>query len=314
MSAGINNKRKQPKKRASATGSVVARSAKGPRDPEAAERRRKLKQEQQRSATRPTGQRHSSANHSNGVNAGRRADSSRRTDAGGRADASRRSSVNAIRKNTAKAAWLPKLLLGLLLALVVIVIAIFIAKQIGGADDITQSRLTLNADGSLVMEEVAYFDKYDDTSDLKDYTKALVDDYNVGHGQERISIEKLNVKKDRAYLKTVYKDYVDYADFTGYWTTAATLPEAREMGYDFFAVFNEVNEDASLGNQVDAKEFLSNDTLKVFILKENVEIKVPGSIKYVSDGNVQIIDANTVAVEPIEDVQEATHLVYVIYE
>ena len=65
---------------------------------------------------------------------------------------------------------------------------------------------------------------------------------------------------------------------------------------------------------VSADEVLKEDDLKVFIVKENSDIVVPGKVVYVSAQGTGVSAKDTVTVEPKENDTDESILVYVLYK
>lgn len=204
------------------------------------------------------------------------------------------------------------ILLALLALIVVLVIKLVgFAFNSGRAAD--TSTLTFTEDGQVIFEEITDFDT--DTyskSDLKSYTKDLIESYNETYGEEAITLNKLSVKGDKAYIKTTYKDAECYSAFTSYDTYNASYEQAIETGYDFKILFSSVTE-GTLGEP----ELLDTDTVfagaQVAVVNENITVNVPGDISYVSNANIEVIDSDSITISQSDDNEDATDLVFIIY-
>ena len=53
--------------------------------------------------------------------------------------------------------------------------------------------------------------------------------------------------------------------------------------------------------------------MQVAIIKENVTVVVPGTITYISNANVDLVEADTVTISQADGNEDASDLVYVIY-
>lgn len=210
-----------------------------------------------------------------------------------------------------------RIIFGTGLAVVAALIILLVVKLVGfvlnagGSSD--TSTLTFKEDGQVVFEEITEFDT--DTyskAELKSYTKDLIASFNETYGDEAITLNKLSVRGDKAYIKTTYKDAECYSSFTSYDTANSTYEQAIEAGYDFNTLFSSVN-DGTLGEP----QLVNADTTfagaNVAIVNENVTVKVPGTITYVSNASTELSGEDTVTISQADDNEDATDLVFIIY-
>ena len=202
----------------------------------------------------------------------------------------------------------------LVLALIIVIIVKLFGLIFGGSSAADVTTLTFKDNGSVVFEEVMDFntDTYS-KSELKSYTKDLIDSFNETYGGKAITLEALSVKGEKAYIKTSYKSAEAYEAFTSYETFESTYDKAIEAGYDFGDQFKAVSEDGSLGEAqvVDAAKTFADS--HVVIVSENVKVVVPGNITYVSNADVEITDVDSVVISQKDGNEDATDLVYIIY-
>lgn len=200
-----------------------------------------------------------------------------------------------------------------LLALLIALIAKFAAAAIatGGAAD--RSTITFAKDGQVVFEEVTDFDT--DTyskAEFKKYTHDLVKNFNESYGEKSVSLKRITYRKGQVYIKTTYKDADCYAAFSSYTTYNGSYEGAVSAGYDFADTFSIVAEGAKASGQaIDAESSFAGS--KVAIVKENVNVVVPGEITYVSSGSTEIVNDHTVSISQADGNNDATDLVYIVY-
>lgn len=202
----------------------------------------------------------------------------------------------------------------LVLILIIFIVVKLISAIAGGSKETAEvSTLTFTAAGQVVFEEITDFDEeVYDKSDLKDYTEGLIESYNETDGSEAIVLDKFSVKDDTAYMKTTYADADTYTAFTSYIAYCDTVENAAEAGYDFADTFDEVV-DGTKGATTDYDSASDFSGLSVAILKQNVVVKVPGDIVYVSDRSTSIEAADTVSITPADGNEDAADLVYIIF-
>ena len=200
---------------------------------------------------------------------------------------------------------------------VIVLIIFFITKLIGfilgSGKSADTSTLTLLDDGQILFEEVVDFDT--DTyskSELKTYTKELIDSFNETYGSDVISLDKPSVKGDKAYIKTTYKDADCYSSFTSYEVYSASYEDATAAGYEFGQLYSAVNEDSlAEASVVNADTAFAGS--QVLVVNENITVVVPGTITYVSNADVSLDASNTVTISQADGNEDATDLVYIIY-
>ena len=211
-----------------------------------------------------------------------------------------------------------RIILGACLALILALIIFLVVKVFGFVFNLGKSAdtstLTIKEDGSVVFEEVTDFDEsVYSKSDLKAYTKDLISSFNEKNGKNAVSLDKLSVKGDVAYIKTTYKDAACYSSFTSYETYAGSYEDAVSAGYDFATLYSQVADDALLeADTVDADSVFAGS--QVVVVNENVTVNVPGTITYVSTANVELIDSDTLAISQADGNEDASDMVFIIYK
>ncbi|WP_143002006.1 MULTISPECIES: hypothetical protein [unclassified Pseudobutyrivibrio] len=200
-------------------------------------------------------------------------------------------------------------LLALLVTLVVKFGGALIAS--GGAAD--KSTITFTQDGQVVFEEVTDFDTQTySKAEFKKYTQNLIKDFNESYGSKSISLKRITFRKGQVYVKTTYKDAECYAAFSSYSTYNGSYEGAVTAGYDFNETFSIVDGTSkATGQTMDADSTFAGS--KVAIVKENVNVVVPGKITYVSDTSTEVLDDHTVGISQADGNNDATDLVYIVY-
>ncbi|QFJ53627.1 hypothetical protein [Pseudobutyrivibrio xylanivorans] len=200
-----------------------------------------------------------------------------------------------------------------LFALVVFLIVKLAGMFVGSGTMADTSTLTVEKDGQIVFEEVADFDAETySKADLKTYTKDLIASFNDTYGSKAITLDRFRVTADKAYIKTTYVDADAYSAFTSYQTFNGTYEEAAAAGYDFEELFCITENDTKgIGTTVDASETFPG--FHVAIVNENVTVKVPGQIYYISEPSTEMVDANTVSIKQADGNEDVTDTVYILY-
>ncbi len=166
----------------------------------------------------------------------------------------------------------------------------------GSKLDVEESTVYVDKDGSVISVDIESFEKdYYDESELKDYVKEEVEDYTSENGKKSVSLEDVSVDDSTATLKLKYASADDYTNFNGIELYTGTVVKAMAAGYDFNVDFVSVR-DGSVTGTATRDEILENDDYKVAIIKANTDVKVDGTILYVSSENVKVTAKDTVSI------------------
>ncbi|MCR4695321.1 MAG: hypothetical protein K5773_08390 [Pseudobutyrivibrio sp.] len=205
------------------------------------------------------------------------------------------------------------LIILLVLLLVVLGARALLSGLFAGGEAAEVTTITLAEDGKVTLEEITDFDTEEyDKSALKEDSKELVESFNETYGKDAITIDKLKVGDGKAYMKTSYQDCDTYTAFTSYGLYADTVENAAQAGYDFNEIFTAVV-DGQKGAVVDYDSPGDFAGMNVLCIEENVQVKVPGIISYVSGASTEIVDDSTVSISPVDGNTDAAELVYIVY-
>lgn len=192
------------------------------------------------------------------------------------------------------------------------------AAMLAGCDeklDVNKNTIALQRGGKVLEAAVEDFSQeYYDAEELESYIQKTVDDYTADHGKNSVSVTESRVEDKKAYLTLKYEDVEIFSDFTGIECFSGSIVQAQTEGYAFDTDFYAVEDGAVSKETVSADEVLKEDDLKVFIVKENSDIVVPGKVVYVSAQGTGVSAKDTVTVEPKENDTDESILVYVLYK
>ena len=192
------------------------------------------------------------------------------------------------------------------------------AAMLAGCDeklDVNKNTIALQRGGKVLEAAVEDFSQdYYDAEELESYIQKTVDDYTADHGKNSVSVTESRVEDKKAYLTLKYEDVETFSDFTGIECFSGSIVQAQTEGYAFDTDFYAVEDGAVSKETVSADEVLKEDDLKVFIVKENSDIVVPGKVVYVSAQGTGVSAKDTVTVEPKENDTDESILVYVLYK
>ena len=177
----------------------------------------------------------------------------------------------------------------LFLILVLTVVGYFIAKDLyqkwEARFDSNTSVVFLQEDGSVVSNDVIYFDTniYNQT-ELGLFIEETIRTYNQEHGEGAVVKNSLTIENNVASLILVYKDADTYEDFSGIELFMGSVTEAVAAGYDFGGKFAKIVDGKAV--ECTKSDFVGDTELKVAIIKANTKIQIEGEILYISAENV----------------------------
>lgn len=178
--------------------------------------------------------------------------------------------------------------------------------------DVDTSTVFIEKKGKIVSVDVEHLDKdYYDTEELREYITEHVDDYTKENG-DTVEETSFDVKDGIAKLTMEYDSYEDYARFNGVELYCGTVVQAQAEGYEFDTEFCRV-EDAGKKETADKADVLAEDDNKIVIIKANVDVKVPGTVVYVSAPDTDVMSEDVVSIVG-EGANEEAPLTYIIYK
>ena len=160
-----------------------------------------------------------------------------------------------------------------------VLIGISMLAGCGKSLDADTDTVYVQKNGTVLSVDVETLDKdYYDETELKDYVTDVVSTYTGEHGKSAVKLENLSVKDGTATLKMKYKTPEDYTGFNGIELYEGKVVKALAAGYDF------------------KTDFVSVEDGKVVIIKANRDVKVDGTICYVSSENVKLTGTDSVSI------------------
>lgn len=169
--------------------------------------------------------------------------------------------------------------------------------------------------GAVIGAAISDFDKdYYDEEELKAFVEEKVQNYQEEHGKKSVKIDEFFVEEGVAKLYMKYAGCEEYQDFNDVTLFSGTVPQALAAGFDFNTGFTEVKDGKAAGN-VENKTVVDTD-YKVVILSEKVDVKVDGTIQYMSSDYTTVKAKDTVSIQLPEEVEdgEELSLVYIVYK
>ena len=157
--------------------------------------------------------------------------------------------------------------------------AVLLLTGCGGIEKMTETTVTVDDSGT--VEELLLEDFSDETykeKELAAQINELVEAYNKEAGSEAVSVKSMQVKDKKAKVQLEYQSVADYRGFNQIDFFAGTVKEAQEEGYTFASDFTDAEgKDVSRAGMPDGCE-----KQQVIIIREPMQVLVPGTIQYVS--------------------------------
>ena len=200
--------------------------------------------------------------------------------------------------------------------LLVTALALSFLTACGGKLKVDENTVYVNKKGKVTGATVESFDKeYYDEKELETYINQRVEAYTADHDKKSVKVDGFSVADGIAKLNIVYAGYKDYAAFNEVEMFVGTIPQAMAAGYDFKDDFRAV-ENGEITGSADRDTVIDDGDLKVVILNEKVNVKVQGTVRYVSARYTSLTAKDTVAIKLPEDAQDGEELalIYIIYK
>lgn len=192
--------------------------------------------------------------------------------------------------------------------------AVLLLTGCGGIEKMTETTVTVDDSGT--VEELLLEDFSDETykeKELAAQINELVEAYNKEAGSEAVSVKSMQVKDKKAKVQLEYQFVADYRGFNQIDFFAGTVKEAQEEGYTFASDFTDAEgKDVSRAGMPDGCE-----KQQVIIIREPMQVLVPGMIQYVSK-NMKVVNKSQARLSADEGTDDESHVTtqaygYVIY-
>ncbi len=152
-----------------------------------------------------------------------------------------------------------------------------------------QTGISVLKDGSIISVVKENLDKsYYDQTELETMIYEAVAAYDESTGGDWIEVDEYEVENGAATLKMTYDTAADYRDFNQMKLYTGDLAGTQNTEYQLQGTFFEVDGGALTGQSADASAILSGQNYNVVALEEEILVKVPGDIVFVSS-NVELL-------------------------
>lgn len=186
-----------------------------------------------------------------------------------------------------------------------ILLSVFLLSGCGSAFKPSASSLYIQKNGSLKEGIVESFEKdYYSKEEFASMVNREVSTYNANYGEDRISVERLEVEDGTMYLTLQYADDETYAGYHEVFCLIGTVEEALGEGLSFDMVFKDSDYE-----EYTAEEATADRKRSVAVLQEEGLVQLEKPVKYVSN-NVEILSSHLVQVMELGDSEEYAYIIY----
>ena len=200
--------------------------------------------------------------------------------------------------------------------LLMAVLALTVLMGCGSSLKVDENTVYVQKKGRVIGASVETFDKdYYSQEELEEYVNQRVEDYTESNEKNSVKMDSFSVEEGVAKLNIRYAGYEDYAEFNNIEMFAGSVLQAMAAGYDFEDEFLTVT-DGEMGESVGKDTVTADEEYKVVILNEKVNVKVDGTVAYVSADYTSMAAEDTVAIALPEDAKDGEELAltYIIYK
>ena len=160
-------------------------------------------------------------------------------------------------------------------------------KKIIKAEDVTVGTILVKSNGTLQVATVEEFNKnYYKLSELQDYIGKEVVAFNKAAGEEKITIDSIELREGKAIMILTYSGMDQYAAFNKV-TAAYFNGGIKDIPLDLpTTLISSKNE-----SLVSTADVIQNDKYKILILNEPYQIIVDGKVKFYSENSQMTSDS-----------------------
>lgn len=198
---------------------------------------------------------------------------------------------------------------------IVAVLAVWMMFSGCGTVDSEDELVYVSKNGQIKTVDVEEFDKaYYSEEAFTAFAKEAVDAYNELQEADAVELEEITVEEGTAKLKMLYQSAADYSNFNEVTLYQGSVAAAISDGYLFDADFSRV-EKGEITGKASRTDILAEEGLSVVIIKANTNVKIDGTICYVSAKNVTVTAKDMVTISDEENTSLMTDVcTYIIYK
>lgn len=181
-----------------------------------------------------------------------------------------------------------------------------------GTPDVVTNTIIVEKNGKITEALVEDFSKdYYTQEELQSFVESEIEEFKAENTEADIKLSDLTVETGTARMVIRYGNASTYRDFHKVNFFVGTVVDAQSAGYKFDTNFVAVTDGVAAEELVGTSMVVAAEG-KVVIIQDAIEVQVPGTIKYVSEG-VTVNAADTAAITVANETDVAP-VAYIIYE
>lgn len=180
-----------------------------------------------------------------------------------------------------------------------------------GNPDVATNTIIVEKNGKITEALVEDFSKeYYSEDELKTFVEEEIAEYESEHEKGDVKLSGLSIEADTARMTMTYADAAAYKEFHDVEFYAGTVVNAQTAGYQFDVNFYAVTEGALADTYTGTSTVVAEEG-NVVIIQDAIEVQVPGTITYVSEGvTVNSSDTAAITTENETDVAPVAYIIY----
>lgn len=195
--------------------------------------------------------------------------------------------------------------MGRITGIILTVMLLLSASGCGRSNAVSEEGLSIAKDGAITATVIESFDKdFYDINGLEEMIRLETAEYNNEAGEQRVSLEQIELNDAGAAAVIRYESWEDYAAFNEVLFFAGTVKEAAQAGIDLNVTLTEAGKETTIGQE----ELTGMEAHHVVVWEEDIPLKVPSVIKYYGK-NVRSVGSKKAAVQ-----QETSGPYYLVYK
>lgn len=156
-------------------------------------------------------------------------------------------------------------------------------------DDVEANTLLARTNGEIQVASVEDFEKdYYKLSELQDFVNKEITTYNNEAGADKITVDKVEVKNQKAYLLLTYSGMDSYCAFNQV-SAAYFNGGVKDIKLKLPTTLVTAKDESLASTQ----DIIQDSSYKILVLYEPYQIMVDGKVQYYSE-NAALIDKNEV--------------------
>ncbi|MDD6577870.1 MAG: hypothetical protein PUE94_01055 [Lachnospiraceae bacterium] len=208
-------------------------------------------------------------------------------------------------------------LLGLALIIVLLIILIRIAV-IRISPKSRVSTLTIQRDGSVRLEEVVDLkNRGVSETEVKQGVRSSIYSFFKEHGFGSARVRRFSHVDGKLYVETCFKTIKLYQTYSGYSLYQGSAWSVEKKGFPLEDNFRKVETVTKRGSLLKSQEALKKAEEKgdkVLVIQENIRVRLPGKIRYLSDRATHLVSEDTVDISPENKEPDSDILTCIIYQ